>query len=165
MIVQKSELLGDCVGLQSRMLPGNHALGSPIDLKDAELRVFLKDRAWLLSHLKRLESEAVMRYTNGLLPEDLAFTPQATEVRMYRSGVKTNLPMMEKQAAECGLSLEAAVLMEEAAAAQLQEEIRRIRLIAESTTAFIQALTVEQHRKLDATFLILECWRRTAGIQ
>lgn len=162
MLIQDSDLLGNNVMLQSRMVPKNHVLvacgnsDSEAQYTRALTQVFIDDRTFLLGYIRRLEGEQVMRLTDGVLPEDLGFSPEATEVKLYRSGVTQGLPCLERKVAEQSITLEAAVEQQERHQQVLQEMLRRLKFDAEATVQTVEGLTVEQHHQLDAVYLRLK---------
>lgn len=171
MLIQDSDLLGNNIALQSRMVARNHVLvgcghaGSEAHYHRSLNQMFIADRTFLLGYIRRLESEQVMMYTGGLLPEDLDFTPEATEVKLYRSGVTQGLPCLERKVAEQGITLEEAAQKVERHHQVLQEMLRRLKFDAEATVQTVESLNADEHRKLDAIYLRLKRFEDRTQVQ
>jgi len=155
MRVLTSELLGTATSLQSRMLEGNHVLAEAGEVDSGMHRVFSKDRVHLLSMIRQDETDQLMQITGGLLPEDLAFTPEATEIKLYRAGVRKGLPTLERRARDEGSSLEQVVVEEEARQKQVTSALTLLKYDTEASRQRVESLLVKDHRTLDAMYLRL----------
>lgn len=164
MRVLTSELLGDALSLESRMAPGNHKLADLGEVDAAMQEVFTKDQQYVLERISGVEAACVMRITQGVLPEDLDFTPTATEVKMFRSGVRKDLTLLEREAKANGVSLEAQVVIEEVGVLHLREEIRRTRVLANSIREMVTGFTKKDHRMLDAAYIRLQRYAARVGV-
>lgn len=154
MRINENALLEDQVSIQSCIL-GTTVLVPKWQKSEGVATVFAQEKVAVKQLALAAVLEVKLTITGGTAPWDLGFTPEATELKIYRSGVKSDAPLirLKARAERDGVDLEVAAASLENEHTALHKQLASYDRRAEELICKIDSLLPISHRSLEYLWL------------